>query len=305
MTDTKTFKFAGLDLRCEMRGDRLWFVAADVCAFTEHGNVTMALRSLPAEEKAQFNLGHRLTNLITEAGLYRLVMRARKRKPAVAEFQDWVTKTVLPAIRKDGMYVQGEEKVVTGEMSEDELILKAVTLLQAKVERLSAENAVMKSSSRSRDVQEPASRLVKETHPMNMLTTLTNHGATEPTMSSLEIADLTGKEHRNVMRDIRVMLEELHGEGGVLSFEQTHRNPQNGQSYPIFRLPKRECLILVSGYSVALRARIVDHWQELESKQASSLPDFSNPAAAARAWAEEYEARQVAYERLKATLRMG
>ena len=95
------------------------------------------------------------------------------------------------------------------------------------------------------------------------------------TMSSREIADLTGKEHRNVMRDIRVMLVELHGEGGVLSFEQTHTNPQNGQSYPCYALPKRETLILVSGYSVAMRAKIIDRWQELEAKQTAF--DITNP----------------------------
>lgn len=82
------------------------------------------------------------------------------------------------------------------------------------------------------------------------------------TMSSLEIAKLTGKRHDNVMRDIRTMLDEL---GGVHSFEDTHTNPQNGQSYLIFNLPKREALILVSGYSVAMRAKIIDRWQELEN----------------------------------------
>jgi len=86
------------------------------------------------------------------------------------------------------------------------------------------------------------------------------------TMSSREIAELTGKEHRNVMRDIRTMLVELHGEEGVLSFEQTYTNPQNGQTYPCFNLPKRETLILVSGYSVAMRAKIIDRWQELETQ---------------------------------------
>ena len=89
------------------------------------------------------------------------------------------------------------------------------------------------------------------------------------TMSSLEIAELTGKRHDNVMRDIQGMLGEL---GGVLSFEDTYTNPQNGQSYPIFNLPKREALILVSGYSVLMRAKIIDRWQELEAKQAPQTP---------------------------------
>lgn len=86
------------------------------------------------------------------------------------------------------------------------------------------------------------------------------------TMSSRDIADLSGKEHKNVMRDIRTMLVELYGEGGVLNFEHTHTNPQNGQDYPVFLLPKRETLILVSGYNLAMRAKIIDRWQELETQ---------------------------------------
>lgn len=92
------------------------------------------------------------------------------------------------------------------------------------------------------------------------------------TMSSREIAELTGKEHRNVLRDARAMLVELHGEGGVLRFEQTHTDPQNGQTYPMLALPKRETLILVSGYSVQMRARIIDRWQELESADRPAVP---------------------------------
>lgn len=85
------------------------------------------------------------------------------------------------------------------------------------------------------------------------------------TMSSREIADIAEKRHDHVMRDIRVMLTELHGEGGVPKFGDTCTNDQNGQKYPIYRLPKRETLILVSGYSVAMRAKIIDRWQELEA----------------------------------------
>ncbi len=103
-----------------------------------------------------------------------------------------------------------------------------------------------------------------------------SHGDASITMSSREIAELTGKRHDHVMRDARKMLTDLYGEQGVPKFGGTYLNPQNGQEYPDFCLPKRECLILVSGYSVELRARIIDRWMELEARP--QVPDFSNPA---------------------------
>lgn len=122
------------------------------------------------------------------------------------------------------------------------------------------------------------------------------------TMSSLEVAERTGKRHPDVMRDIRTQIGELLGESGLSNFASSYR-AGNGKMEPCFHLPKRECLILVSGYSVELRAAIIDRWQELESAAAISrpLPDFGNPAAAARAWAEQYEARVLA-ERTKAEI---
>lgn len=99
------------------------------------------------------------------------------------------------------------------------------------------------------------------------------------TMSSREIAELTGKRHDHVMRDIRAILVELHGEGGVPKFGDTYLNEQNGQSYPVFHLPKRETLILVSGYSVELRARIIDRWQELEAAVSAPVAVVPQPPA--------------------------
>lgn len=83
------------------------------------------------------------------------------------------------------------------------------------------------------------------------------------TMSSREIAELTGKEHKNVLADIRKMLEEL---GQTLAEFSADVQDAYGRLQPAFKLPKRETLILVSGYSVELRARIVDRWQELEAQ---------------------------------------
>lgn len=114
------------------------------------------------------------------------------------------------------------------------------------------------------------------------------------TMSSREIAELTGKRHDNVLADIRRMLSEIHEEGGVLKFQDTPTNPQNGQSYQVFNLPKRETLILVSGYSTELRARIIDRWQELENLQvqdtARQLKDTAAKLVQDRL---EYEARVI------------
>lgn len=55
----------------------------------------------------------------------------RSDKPQARLFQDWVTRDVLPAIRKDGAYIMGEEKVASGEMDEDEFVLKAIRRLSS------------------------------------------------------------------------------------------------------------------------------------------------------------------------------
>lgn len=89
------------------------------------------------------------------------------------------------------------------------------------------------------------------------------------TMSSLEIAELTGKRHDHVMVDIVKMFKDLGDEGGLPNFRDTYTHPQNGQKYKCYNLPKRETLILVSGYSVAMRARIIDRWQELEQRESA------------------------------------
>jgi Rha family phage regulatory protein len=87
------------------------------------------------------------------------------------------------------------------------------------------------------------------------------------TMSSLEIAAYAGKRHLHVLRDIRKMLRDL--EEGETKFGSTYFDGQ-GKEHPAFNLPKRETLILVSGYDVRMRAKIIDRWAELENAVAAA-----------------------------------
>lgn len=81
------------------------------------------------------------------------------------------------------------------------------------------------------------------------------------------------------------------------------QSPQNwgdyqddrGRSQPMLLLSKEESLCLVAGYSAKLRFAIIKRWQELENKASKlSLPNFSDPIEAARAWADAKEAEQLA-----------
>ena len=86
-------------------------------------------------------------------------------------------------------------------------------------------------------------------------------------MTSLEIAELTGKQHKNLMRDIRNMepaWEKICG----LKFELTSRTivqPNGGtREVPCYMLTKTECLYIATKFNDEARAKLVLRWQELE-----------------------------------------
>ena len=83
-------------------------------------------------------------------------------------------------------------------------------------------------------------------------------------MTSLEVAEVTGKEHKNVLRDIRNLLEQGVNE---LNFELVDYKDKKGEIRPMYSLTKKGCLILASGYDALLREKIIDRWEELEKKE--------------------------------------
>ena len=82
------------------------------------------------------------------------------------------------------------------------------------------------------------------------------------TMTSREIATLTGKEHKHVLRDIRVMLSDL--ELGESNFGLTYLDAQNRQQTE-YALDESLSVTLVSGYDAKMRFAIVKRWRELEN----------------------------------------
>lgn len=85
---------------------QVWFAAADVCSLLEIKNVSDAVSSLDDDEKLVSEIPRagqlRKINLINESGLYALIFKSKK--PSAKKFRKWVTKEVIPSIRKSGSY---------------------------------------------------------------------------------------------------------------------------------------------------------------------------------------------------------
>lgn len=124
------------------------------------------------------------------------------------------------------------------------------------------------------------------------------------TMSSREIAALCVKRHEHVCRDIELLNTDYANEGLPKIGDTLYTNQQNGQQYREYILSQQQCLDLLTGYSRPMRIRVNLRWAELEQKEAQAsqpviaMPDFTNPAEAARAFADQYEAKQIAQEQL-------
>ena len=87
-------------------------------------------------------------------------------------------------------------------------------------------------------------------------------------MSSTEIAKLTGKQHKNVIRDIETIIEQLEKDGSNLSsgFKSSTYLAGNGKNERCYELDYEATMIVMTGYDVVARAKVIKRWQELEKK---------------------------------------
>lgn len=112
MTQTalQVFTYNAHQVRTTEVDGEVWFVAIDVANVLELTNVTEALRGLDEEERSTLRItegtspkgGNPNMNVISEAGLYKLIFNSRK--PEAKAFTHWVTHEVLPKIRKTENY---------------------------------------------------------------------------------------------------------------------------------------------------------------------------------------------------------
>ena len=141
--------------------------------------------------------------------------------------------------------------------------------------------------------------------------------ATQPaTMTSLEMVDFInedrkerahaigapfpghgfpGLEHKNFLAKVVEVLGETSAKFSA-DLPDSYGRPRRG-----YRFANREACLMAMSYSYELQAKVFDRMTELEEAQkkpAVALPDFTNPAEAARAWAVEFEEKQKAHEAL-------
>lgn len=104
------FDFEEQAVRVVMRGEEPWFVAADVCRVLDIVNTSDAMSRLDDDERMTLDTtegqtgrgGARRLNIISESGLYALVLTSRKEQ--AKRFRKWITAEVIPSIRRTGRY---------------------------------------------------------------------------------------------------------------------------------------------------------------------------------------------------------
>ncbi|MBR2776812.1 MAG: Rha family transcriptional regulator [Prevotella sp.] len=110
----------------------------------------------------------------------------------------------------------------------------------------------------------------------------TNSISTQQTMTSLEIAELTGKNHFDLMRAIRKMEPAWEKVNGC-KFALVEYQDKKGELRPCYQLTKTECLYIATKFNDEARAKLVLRWQELEREHiilGTDLRGFMNKDAA-------------------------
>ena len=140
MNEIQFFKNAAFGTIRTMQDEKgePWFVGADIANMLGYTNPRKAIRDHVEEEDKTRNDSFLVNGtspiLINESGLYALILSSKL--PKAREFKHWVTSEVLPAIRRQGGYM-----VARADESDEEIMARAMLIMQATLERRDKEIA--------------------------------------------------------------------------------------------------------------------------------------------------------------------
>lgn len=147
MNEMQTFVYSGAEVRTVRKDGAPWFVLKDVCGVLGVGNVSDVYARLDTDEKGVGQIdtlgGRQSMNIISESGLYNVILRSDK--PEAKPFRKWVTAEVLPAIRRSGGYIAGQNDLSPAELMAKAIKVAEQTLAErdARISSLQVQNAIM------------------------------------------------------------------------------------------------------------------------------------------------------------------
>lgn len=173
-------------VRIVEKGGEPWFVAKDVCDILALGNPRSSIALLDEDERGVHSMdtpsGKQEMGIISEAGLYSLILRSRK--PEAKAFKRWVTHEVLPSIRKTGAYLSPG-------MSNEQIKALVTTLEEEVYRRIQAENRLAKLEAHAEEL----ARSVIPATPFGELSQKTGRPRTCLVRNYLRSAQEVKKEH--------------------------------------------------------------------------------------------------------------
>lgn len=120
------------------------------------------------------------------------------------------------------------------------------------------------------------------------------------TMTSLEIAEVTGRNHKDVMRSIREM-EDAWVKVNGRKFALVEYKDAKGEMRPCYSLSKTECLYIATKFNDEARAKLILRWEELETKEVSLIKVPKTFAEALRLAADQAEKLEAQEKMLEAS----
>lgn len=172
------------EIRVLKRNGEAWFVAVDVCKALDINNARQAVTRLDDDEKCTVisNDGRQM-NIVSESGLYSLVLSSRKKEAKT--FKRWVTHDILPEIRKTGGY--------NSEQSD------AYKTKRLEIMAMNAKARIMKEQNKRLEIMLKNNEL--EGLSVTAIQAILNeHPQTEKTYSATEAAEMFGVSANKIGR---------------------------------------------------------------------------------------------------------